>query len=121
MSLQAPYEPVETSQVLRAFPGDIDHLLPAYEDIPEEFKRLENPWVKFQRDWFFRGLSPDTQFGSREGIDAERAYYHLACIQRSYEPKHEHKEAAVAFLASLWFVGIKANGKVYGEDFEVVA
>ena len=119
MNLKPPYEPVETTAVQRTFSAGIDHLLPAYEDIPEEFKRLENPWVKFQRDWFFHGLPPNTQFGAKDGVNAETAFYHLHCIQSSYEPKHEHKEAAVAFLASLWFVGIKANGKVYGEDFEV--
>lgn len=33
----------------------------------------------------------------------DKAFRHLAACQGSFEPKHEHKQAAVAWLASLWF------------------
>lgn len=39
----------------------------------------------------------------REGIDAVVALTHLGVVQTSFEPTAEHKEAAVAYLASLWF------------------
>jgi hypothetical protein len=46
----------------------------------------------------------------KEGVDGNLAFRHLSAIQRSFTPKHEHKEAAVAYLASLWFEDVD-----YGE------
>lgn len=98
--MQPPYLPIETSKALQVFPGDVMHLMPAPEDIPKD---LPQHWLQFQRDWFFHGLSEGAEFYPQEGIDAKVAFEHLSCIQKSYQPKHEHKQAAVAYLASLWF------------------
>ncbi len=76
-------------------------LMPLYKDIPDEFKNGRNIWVKWQQDWFFNGLKEMPT--PKEGIDVKVAMKHLNSIQRSFEPKHEHKEAGVAYLASLWF------------------
>jgi hypothetical protein len=43
-------------------------------------------------------------------VDGELAIRHLQVIQASFEPKHEHKEAAVAYLASLWFTDFDYEG-----------
>jgi len=83
------------------FVSPMDALMPAYEDIPDEFKRQDNPWVKLQQKWFFHGLAEIPT--AKPGIDLSVAMEHLSTIQRSWEPKHQHKEAAVAYLASLWF------------------
>lgn len=87
-------------------------LMPPYEDIPKEFKSSSNVWNKFFSDWFFGGvkLVDAVPF---EGIDKKKALRHLATICNSFEPQHEHKEAAVAYLASLWFATIeyKSNGE----------
>lgn len=60
-------------------------------------------WIEFQRQWFYEGLPADTTMDLKDGIDGNAAFRHLSAIQGSFEPKHEHKEAAVAYLASLWF------------------
>lgn len=92
-------EPQEVSDVLMAFPGDVMHLMPAYEDVPT----VDAKWSIFQSHWFLHGLSGDTAINYKDGIDPNKAMRHLACIQGSFEPKHEHKAAAVAYLASRWF------------------
>lgn len=72
--------------------------------IPEEFKdrNTNNKWLEFQRTWFFKGIK-SSGLVPKPGIDMNEALRHLQAIQSSYEPKHEHKEACVAYLASLWF------------------
>jgi hypothetical protein len=82
--------------------GLLSDLMPPYSSIPAEFKRDSNPWVKWQMEWFFRGLLSFPE--AKEGIDQQAALRHLSCIQRSFAPKHEHKQAAVAYLASLWLM-----------------
>lgn len=104
MSLQPPYVPLPVTDVQLAFPANVLDLMPDYEAIPEDFRRDRGearPWVKLQRRWFFRGLL-GVPIRARDGIDRKQALRHLSAIQGSFEPKHEHKEAAVAYLASLW-------------------
>lgn len=104
--LTAPYRPQPLDNLRIAFPGTVADLMPAYADIPEDFRLNRGDaraWIKFQQDWFFHGLPSGTKFLPRDGIDLAEALRHLKAIQRSWEPKHEHKEAAVAYLASLWF------------------
>jgi len=86
-------------------------LLPEWSDIPEDFRSWggrgdARPWVQFQSDWFFKGLPKGTRFIAVDGIDAQEAVRHLRAIQGSWEPKHEHKAAGVAYLASLWFTEV---------------
>lgn len=95
--------PTEVSALDIAFPGSVEHLMPAYDEIPKEFKDSNNPWCEFQRDWFFKGLKQEQIPEPKEGITGHIALRHLQAIQHSFQPKHEHKEAAVAYLASLWF------------------
>lgn len=98
-------KPQNVDDVLLAFPADVYPLMPPYEDIPEEFRDAngDNKWLQFQRDWFYGGLSADTDVDLKDGVDGTMAFRHLKAIQRSFQPKHEHKVAAVAYLASLWF------------------
>jgi hypothetical protein len=97
-----------------AFGGRAMELLPPFAEIPEEFRRSSNTWVKFQSEWFFQGLV-GAEIIPREGIDLGDALKALTAIQASWEPQHEHKEAGVAYLASLWLLRAKANGRVFGE------
>jgi len=76
--------------------------MPDYAEIPEEFKRARNPWVQWQNEWFFNGLK---QSPVPDGVDGKAALRHLNHIQRSWDTNHEHKECAVAYLASKWFKG----------------
>lgn len=109
-TLAAPYSPVEVSKVQQVFPAGVGPLMPAWDDIPDEFKHhrfMGDHWTAIVGQWFFRGLSEKTQFVPKPGIDAKVALAHLRTIMGSYEPKHEHKEAAVAYLMSLWFKKVK--------------
>ena len=58
---------------------------------------------------------PDSGLRERDadGIDAKKAMRHLATIQRSWSPKHEHKEAAVAFLEQVRAANRTARHNVY--------
>jgi hypothetical protein len=76
--------------------------LPKYDEIPEEFKKRNNPFVKIQQKWFFSGLDGG-EIEAKKGVDRKLALKALAAIQKSFEPSHEHKEAGVAFLMSEWF------------------
>jgi hypothetical protein len=60
-------------------------------------------WERFQSDWFYCGLKSTDGLIPREGVDKAKAMRHLKTIQGSFEPSHEDKVAAVAYLASLWF------------------
>jgi hypothetical protein len=93
--------PIEVSRLDMAFGGKVNEILPPYSEIPDEFKSERSPWVKWQQDWFFSGLTRWPV--AKDGIDLGRAMANLAAVQGSYAPQHEHKQAGVAYLASLWF------------------
>lgn len=83
--------------------GNIDGLMVPMAAIPVEFQRGRTKWNHIQSRWFFSGLPKGTDFKAKDGVDGKLALRHLGAIQRSFEPKHEHKEACVAYLMSLWF------------------
>jgi hypothetical protein len=90
--------------------GAIRDLMVPYDDIPEAFRRGHgeaHKWVELQQRWFFLGLPKETRFAAKAGIDATLALRHLQTIQGSFETKHEHKAACVAYLMSLWFDDVK--------------
>lgn len=102
-----PYLPQSITEPERAFGGRPD-LLPAWNAIPEDWRsdRSDDPRARRYRrlvsQWFFRGLPAEIEFYMVEGIDGETAFRHLSAIMGSFAPKHEHKEAAVAYLLNLW-------------------
>lgn len=102
-SLQPPFAPTEVSDALLAFPARVLGLMPAVGEIPKEFKRL-NPWSPFFARVFTKGFE-NISFVMADGVGGNAAYRHLAAILGSYEPKHEHKEAAFTYLCSLWLKG----------------
>jgi hypothetical protein len=94
-------QPVDDLDVV--FPTNVSHLMPTWEEIPAEFKRYpsNNKWGKFVSDWFFFGLK-DLKITPKKDIDSVLVMRHLKAIIGSFQTKHEHKEAALAYLASLW-------------------
>lgn len=107
--------PHEVPDVQVVFAANVSPLMPAWETIPESFRKWDGdsdsrPWIAFQNAWMFKGLPKDTVFHTREGIDRKAALRHLAVTQQSFEPKWEHKQAAVAWLASRWFESIEIPG-----------
>lgn len=78
------------------------------EEIPEEFKRHNGTeWNEIVSAWFFNGLSKKVEFIPKEGVDAEKAFRQLRATIGSWGPKHEHKEAAMAYMMSEWFQEIR--------------
>lgn len=102
MTLLYPVQDVD--DVTLAFPADVSHLMPKWQDIPEDFRtpNSRTEWNRLVNAWFFRGLKSIT-VKPRPAVDVNKAMRHLMAIMHSFEPKHEHKEAAVAYLMSLWF------------------
>lgn len=103
-------KPVTDSDVAFGGSNTVRDLMPPMAYIPEDFRRGRGEarkWVELQQQWFYRGLRGYV-FEAKAGIDKKAALRHLGTIQGSYEPKHEHKEAAVAYLMSLWFDDVKA-------------
>ena len=102
-------QPQVVSDVLHAFPADVSALMPKLDAIPEEFQSMNDHtvWNKFVSAWFFTGWPQDQYIYTRPDVDAEVAFRHLETIMRSFQPKHEHKQAAVAWLMSRWYAAIR--------------
>lgn len=89
-------------EITNPFTASLD-LLPPYDKIPEEFKRFSGTkWNKLFNAWFFSGLR-SLKLVPREGIDKDKALQHIKVAMGGWDSKHEHKEAGVAYLFSLWF------------------
>lgn len=86
-----------------AFPARVEHLMPPQNEIPDDFSRDSNQFVKLANKWFYMGLPNGFPLKEKSGIDRDAALRHIACVIGSFEPSHEHKTAAVAYLMSLWF------------------
>lgn len=109
----APTLPVpEIDMVSAAFPADALSWMPTRDEIPEEFWRGRTEWNKIVSRWFFRGLPAGTEFIPKKGIDKDAAMRAIKATLGSYAPKHEHKEAAVAYMLSCWFKRVKGWDRV---------
>jgi maltooligosyltrehalose synthase len=97
--------PKEVSGLDIAFGGDVKALMPPMETIPEEFRQNHTKWNRIFSEMFFFGAK-DLNFTPKPGIDTLTAWRHVRAIMGSWEPQHEHKEAACAYLMSLWFEDI---------------
>lgn len=82
--------------------GNINHL-PKWEDIPEEFKNFSGVANDIAEDWFFGKLTEETMPQIKEGLDKNMAMAAIRAILVSFQPKHEHKIAGVAYLINEWF------------------
>jgi hypothetical protein len=99
--------PAQVTNMDIAFGGSMSKLLPAWKDIPYEFKRGHTKWNRIVSKWFFSGLPKETRFVPKDGIDTNAAKAHLRAILVSFEPKHEHKESSAAYLLSKWFEDVE--------------
>ena len=97
--------PLEVSTADLTFGGSMKRLLPGWDDIPDEFKFGKTVENEFFSDLFFSGVK-NQEFTPREGINTSKALKHVMAIARSFEPAHEHKEAACAYLLNKWFEDI---------------
>lgn len=98
--------PVEVDDLTVAFPANVvGTLLPPWDDIPEEFKRHSHPRAKQASMLFFEGGRVEW----REGVDKSAARRQVQACLGSFEPKHEHKEAGVAWLLDMWALPTSAR------------
>lgn len=98
--------PPVLSAVDVAFPAHALDWLPPYKEIPDAFRGYGDPWSKQMQTWFFKG--PDAAWIARltpatPAVNKDAALRALQAILGSFAPKHEHKIAGAAYLASLWF------------------
>lgn len=100
--------PVEISDVERVFPAGALDYMPAWDDIPEEFRNGSSEWCHLVTTWLHRGLSKRFGYQVTEGLglDGNMVWRQLTAIAGSYAPKHEHKIAAMAYLCSVWMEGV---------------
>lgn len=99
-----PMIPVPTNLTAldRAF-GNIKHL-PPMKDIPEEYHNWHHPaHIAATKLFFGGGKLADLGYTPREGVNVGQASVALGAILASFEPKHEHKTAGVAYLIDQWF------------------
>lgn len=87
-----------------AFPT-AEHI-PKENEIPKEFWDGKTKWNAFFSKWFYKGAHA-SELVPKEGVNKNKAIRAIMSIMGSWGPKHEHKEAAVAFLLSEWFADIK--------------
>lgn len=108
-------KPTEVDYVTFAFPTQvIGDYLPLVEEIPKEFDMYKpdpvvaKHWVDLANGIFF-GAFRELWYSEREGIDLHLAQRHISVVLRSFQPKHEHKVAGVAYLMSLWFSAVATS------------
>jgi hypothetical protein len=74
-------------------------LLPAWEDIPEEFKR-RNIYTALVEALMFGGNLPDCEIELMDGLSPEKLNRCTMAHLQSWGVKHEHKVAGVAYMIS---------------------
>ena len=93
--------------------GSANHM-PPWEYVPSGFKNNKNPYCKAVSSWFFEGGTGNSKafatangakFKPKEDVDGEKAMRAIRAVLGSFDPKHEHKIAACAYMLSEWFDG----------------
>ena len=99
-----PPVPKPVGDASYAFPAFVVGVyLPSVDDIPDRFHDRRDPWVELVGHWFFNGVPEDAAFYPKPGIDSKLAFRHVDACMRSYQPKHQHKEAGCAYLLATFF------------------
>ncbi|WP_312630989.1 hypothetical protein [Pantoea piersonii] len=96
-------QPIEITRLDIAFGGKAMKILPSYNSTPDEFKQMGNRWNKFVSQWFFNGLDKSEYPTAKDGVNLNLALLNIKACLVDFEPKHEHKIAGAAYLASQWF------------------
>lgn len=74
--------------------------LPAEDAIPQEFYSARNIYVQIITAIFLGGAIPDGEITIHDGIEAETLNRFIRAHVASFEPRHQHKIAGVAYLLS---------------------
>jgi hypothetical protein len=86
-----------------AFPANVLRFMPKYEDV--RGSDAEKMYEGIVSTLFFRGGK--LKLKPRKGVDEAKAMRHIKCVLGSFEPSHEHKTAAVAWLFDQWFESVE--------------
>ena len=74
-----------------------ERLLPAWDDIPTEF-RVGNLYVKLAEAIFYGLELPACEIEIKEGFDPQALNRAVRAHLQSFGPKHEHKIAGVGYM-----------------------
>ena len=95
----------EVSGVDMIFGGSkVFEFMPKMAEIPDDYPNKAK-WDKVTGDWFFLGMK-NAKWTPKPGVDTRRALAAVMAVLGSFAPKHEHKEAAVSFMLSEWFLDV---------------
>ncbi len=92
----------ELSATEVALPLEISHLLPPYEQIPDDFKRGATWANRVFTKLYYAGASM-IPLCARPGVDKPRAVRHIRALMGACELERLRKESTVAFLIHQWF------------------
>lgn len=76
-----------------------ERLLPAWDDIPESFKK-GNIYTKLASSIFYGTEMPECRIELFDGVGAKSLNRCIRAHLQSFGPKHEHKIAGVGFMIS---------------------
>jgi hypothetical protein len=112
-------QPREVSDLDVAFCHKAEQLLPPMKALPKCYHGWPNkrPSIKFVERWFYSGVE-DPKFHPRKGVDTKKALRHIKACLGSFELKHEHKTAGVAFLVDQFFERIVTPKETYEFSIE---
>lgn len=85
--------------------GKIEEYMPKWTELPEDFRRERGDakkWINIVDDLFFYGAKDIRCTVKDPTIEQRDIIRHISMLLSSFEPSHEHKTSAVAYLLSLW-------------------
>ena len=100
-----PPNPMQITPELAASITDVemafsaDRLLPAWDNIPAEFK-AGNVYTKIAEAMHYGSALPGGEVELKEGYSVESIQRVVLSHLQSFAPKHEHKMAGVGYLIS---------------------
>jgi len=96
------HQPIDVTNVEIVFAKNVDHLIPNMDDIPEEFKDDEHPWVLVAKKWEERGLPLKTKFLVKEGLDANKVTNHIFAVRNCWGMHPGKKMVCLAYIMYQW-------------------
>jgi len=99
-------QPMEVTESELTFPTSVERFMPPDLAGLRRDRKVSRSWDKFVGQWFYVGADAKLLI-PKPGIDKAVALRHLKYIMHSYEPKHEDKVTAVAYLMGEWFEPLK--------------
>jgi hypothetical protein len=74
-----------------------ERLLPALQDVPEEFRK-GNIYTELASAIFYGTEMPKCTIALNEGVEGEKLNRCIRAHLKSWGPKHEHKIAGVGYM-----------------------